>query len=400
MDDVESSNARIIDALTRFRPNVEFRIDGTIVEIKGNFPNMMGYTHDELMGKNHAIFLEDGDRNSREERDLWEQLSERTPQTGEYRRAAKGNRLVWLAATYYPIPGVSGHVDRVLLFANDITARKLQETDFAGQIEAIKRAQPVSEYDMKGTILAVNDNFEQLLGYNRAELLGKHVSMFVDDATRRTPEYNAALNTLWQKLNAGEFCHGEARRETKQGKEIWIEYSYNPIFDFKGKPYKVVNYFTEITQRVKAGQEAARIAKSLAGVAEELTTTSQSTREIVNKLSDSSTSIGKVIKVITSIANQTNLLALNATIEAARAGEAGKGFAVVATEVKELAKQTAKATSEIGEKVEVSQGDTKAAVSAIARIAEVVKQVNDIASAVTATFREQNATAHRGIDRR
>ena len=395
MDDVASSNARILEALTHFRPNIEFRIDGTIVEAKGNFPNMMGYTQDELEGKNHAMFMEDAERNSLEERQFWAELAQRKPQTGEYRRVAKGGKLVWLAATYYPIPGATGQIDKVLLFANDITARKLQEADFTGQIEAIKRAQPVSEYDMKGTILAVNDNFEKLLGYSRAELLGRHVSMFVDDATRRSPDYNAALSTLWEKLNAGEICHGEARRETKQGKEIWIEYCYNPIFDFKGKPYKVVNYFTEITQRVKASQEAARIAESLAGVAEELSTTSQSTHQIVSKLSDSSKSIGKVIKVITSIANQTNLLALNATIEAARAGEAGKGFAVVATEVKELAKQTAKATSEIGEKVEVSQEDTKAAVSAIARIAEVVKQVNAIASAVTSTFKEQNASARR-----
>ena len=395
MDDLASRNARIVESLTRFRPNIEFRIDGTIVESKGNFPEMMGYTMDELKGRNHLIFLEDAERNSQDERQLWSELADGMPQTGDYRRVAKGNKLVWLAATYYPIRGENGKVDRVLMFANDITARKLRETDFAGQIEAIKRAQPVSEYDMNGNILAVNENFERLLGYSRAELLGKHVSIFVDEVTRRSPEYKAALSALWERLNRGEFVHGEARRETKQGKEIWIEYSYNPIFDFKGKPFKVVNYFSEITQRVKASQEAARIAESLAGVAEELTATSQNTHQIVSKLSDSSTSIGKVIKVITSIANQTNLLALNATIEAARAGESGKGFAVVATEVKELAKQTAAATREISDKVEVAQGDTNAAVSAIARIAEVVKQVNDIASAVTATFKEQNVTTKR-----
>jgi methyl-accepting chemotaxis protein len=395
MDDSAASNARIVESLTRFQPFAEFRIDGTILEAKGNFPEMMGYAPDELKGKNHAIFLEDAERNSQEERRRWTELAQKTPQTGEFRRVAKGGKLVWLAATYYPILDANGQVHTVLMFANDITARKLQETDFAGQIDAIKRAQPVSEYDMHGTILAVNDNFEGLLGYSRSELLGKHVSMFVNEATRRSPEYKAALNALWEKLNRGEFVHGEARRETKQGNEIWIEYSYNPIFDFRGKPFKVVNYFREITQRVKASQEAARIAQSLAGVAEELTTTSQNTRQIVSKLSDSSTSIGKVVKVITSIANQTNLLALNATIEAARAGDSGRGFAVVATEVKELAKQTATATKEISDKVEVAQEDTNAAVSAIARIAEVVKQVNDIAGAVTSAFKDQNATARR-----
>jgi len=395
MDDPAAINARIVESLTRSQPNVEFQIDGTIVEARGNFPNLMGYTGDELKGKNHAIFLEDAERDGQDERRLWKELAERTLQTGEYRRVTRRGKPVWLAATYYPITGANGRVEKVLMFANDVTERKLREADFAGQIDAIKRAQPVSEYDMNGTILAVNDNFERLLGYNRAELIGKHVSMFVDEATRRSPEYNAALKTLWEKLNRGEFVQGEARRETKQGKVIWISYSYNPIFDFRGRPYKVVNYFSEITQRVKASQEAARIVESLAGVAEELTATSQNTRQIVTKLSDSSTSIGKVIKVITSIANQTNLLALNATIEAARAGESGKGFAVVATEVKELAKQTAAATKEISEKVEVAQGDTSAAVSAIGRIAEVVKQVNEIAGAVTTAFKEQSARARR-----
>jgi methyl-accepting chemotaxis protein len=101
-----------------------------------------------------------------------------------------------------------------------------------------------------------------------------------------------------------------------------------------------------------------------------------------------------VIKVITSIAQQTNLLALNATIEAARAGEAGKGFAVVANEVKELAKETAKATEDIGRKIEAIQTDTKAAVEAITSISAVINQVNDISSTIATAVEEQNATTN------
>ena len=109
-----------------------------------------------------------------------------------------------------------------------------------------------------------------------------------------------------------------------------------------------------------------------------------STNETVRKLGESSQEIGNVVKVITSIAQQTNLLALNATIEAARAGEAGKGFAVVANEVKELAKETAKATEEIGQKIEAIQGDTKAAVRAIGEIGAIINNPE---------FRDKHLTA-------
>src|SRR5271157_528932 len=142
-----------------------------------------------------------------------------------------------------------------------------------------------------------------------------------------------------------------------------------------------------IKEIAKNATEAARVATAAVKVAETTTAT-------VSKLGDSSTEIGQVIKVITSIAQQTNLLALNATIEAARAGEAGKGFAVVANEVKELAKETAKATEDISQKIEAIQGDTKGAVEAIAQISQVITQINDISNTIAAAVEEQNATTN------
>ncbi|MBS1826352.1 MAG: PAS domain-containing protein [Acidobacteria bacterium] len=137
----------------------------------------------------------------------------------------------------------------------------------------------------------------------------------------------------------------------------------------------------------KSANDAARIARNAVTVAD-------STNETISKLGDSSVEIGKVIKVITSIAQQTNLLALNATIEAARAGEAGKGFAVVANEVKELAKETAKATEEISQKIEAIQGDTKGAVKAIGEIGAVINQINDISNTIASAVEEQTATTN------
>lgn len=133
--------------------------------------------------------------------------------------------------------------------------------DYCAQIEAIGKAQPVSAYDMNGIVLDVNEHFEKLLGYNRAELIGKHVSIFVDERERQTPRYQASLKELWDRLNRGETCEGEAKRSTKQGKEIWIHYCYNPVLDRAGKPYKVINYFRDVTpQKLASADQAGQIA--------------------------------------------------------------------------------------------------------------------------------------------
>jgi len=144
---------------------------------------------------------------------------------------------------------------------------------------------------------------------------------------------------------------------------------------------------SSIKEISKNANESARVAKNAVSVA-------QTTNDTMRKLGESSQEIGNVIKVITSIAQQTNLLALNATIEAARAGEAGKGFAVVANEVKELAKQTAKATEEIGQKIEAIQGDTKGAVKAIEEIGSIINQINDISNSIASAVEEQTATTN------
>ena len=448
-----SQRDAILTAIERSQAVIEFELDGTIITANDNFLNTVGYSLQEIAGKHHSMFVDDVTRLSSEYREFWAKLNRGEYQVAEYKRVGKGSKEIWIQASYNPILNANGRPIKVIKFATDVTNQKMINADFSGQIAAIGKSQAVIEFKMNGTIVTANENFLRTMGYSLYEIAGKHHSMFVDEDTRQSRDYRE----FWARLGRGEYQAAEYKRIGNGGKEVWIQASYNPILDLNQKPFKVVKYATDITPQVKVRAEVAHMAESVGASSEKLTAISQqmagnaeetatqanvvsaaseevsmnvsvvatgseemlaSIREIsksanesarvaknavnvaeitnqtIAKLGESSIEIGKVIKVITSIAQQTNLLALNATIEAARAGEAGKGFAVVANEVKELAKETAKATEEIGQKIEAIQTDTKGAVQAIAEISVIINQINDISNTIASAVEEQTATTN------
>jgi len=235
----------VLAAVSRSQAMIEFNLDGTIITANPNFLNAMGYTLAEIQGKHHSMFVEPAYRDSAEYREFWARLNRGEFQAAEYKRLGKGGKEVWIQASYNPILDRNGKPFKVVKFATDVTRRKLENADYIGQLQAIGKSQAVIEFQLDGTIITANPNFLNAMGYTLTEIQGKHHSMFVEPAYRDSAEYRE----FWAKLNRGEFQAAEYKRLGKGGKEIWIQASYNPILDMNGRPFKVVKFATDVTQR-------------------------------------------------------------------------------------------------------------------------------------------------------
>jgi len=432
-----------LKALDASQATIEFQMDGTILTANANFLRVLGYSLDEIRGKNHSLFIDKTEAARPEYRQFWAALNRGEYQAREFRRIGKGGREVWIQASYNPLLGANGKPYKVVKFATDITERKRQTSDYESQLAAIDKSQAVIQFSLDGLILTANKNFCDALGYRLDEIQGKHHSLFLGAAEKGS----AAYREFWAALNRGEYQAAEYCRLGKGGREVWIQASYNPILDGSGKPYKVVKFATDITAQVRervrraalglsidtdlgaitravstasdqanraasASNDAAGQVQAMAAGAEQLVASvreigrqtanasrisaesveqAERTNRLMAELVGAASRIGEVIKLINGIASQTNLLALNATIEAARAGEAGKGFAVVASEVKSLANQTAQATEEISAQIAQVQSATTEAAEAIGAIGKTIVQINEISGAIAAAVEEQDA---------
>jgi methyl-accepting chemotaxis protein len=252
-----SADKALADALGRSQAVIEFDLDGTIRTANDNFLKALGYSLGEIQGKHHSMFVAPSERDSAAYRDFWAALKRGEYQAAEYKRIGKGGKEVWIQATYNPVLGADGKPFKVVKFATDITARKIQSMEDAGQIAAVSRAQAVIAFEMDGTIVTANDNFLKALGYTLSEIQGKHHSMFVEQDERGSASYRE----FWAKLNRGENQSAEYKRIGKGGREVWILASYNPVLDENGKPFRVVKFATDVTsQKLSTADLAGQIS--------------------------------------------------------------------------------------------------------------------------------------------
>ncbi len=388
-----------LSAIDRSQAVIEFDPEGTILTANQNFLDAMGYSLDEIVGKHHRMFVDPSEAGSASYTEFWRKLQSGQFQSSQFKRLAKGGREIWIQASYNPIFDANGKTMGVVKFATDITDQKLTAADTAGQIDAIHRSQAVIEFDLSGKIIKANDNFLSAMGYSLQEIQGHHHRMFVE------PEYanSQAYKDFWAALGRGEFQAAEYKRLGKGGKEIWIQATYNPIFDAAGKPVKVVKFATDITarkraistlnaslQQLAAGDLSTTIETEFPGDLEELrdayNQSQEQLRKLVHQIQTATSEVGNAASEISSgtsdLSSRTEQAASSLEETAASTEEMSatvKQNAESAKNASQLAETANQTARKGGEVVEQAVGAMNGIEGSAQKITDIIGVIDEIA---------------------
>ena len=237
----------VYEALDRVQAIIEFDLDGKIITANENFLRTFGYDAKEIVGQQHRMFCDPQYAASPEYAEFWRKLARGELVEAEFKRLANGGKEIWLRASYNPVFDGDGNPIRVVKFATDVTESKLMTAEYQSKIKAIERSQAVIEFGLDGVVINANENFLKIFGYRLEEVVGQHHRIFCDPGFAESPEYAQ----FWQRLGRGEYDAGEFKRIGKDGSDIWLQASYNPILDIEGRPVKVVKFASDITLEVE-----------------------------------------------------------------------------------------------------------------------------------------------------
>ena len=244
------------EALNQTFGVMECDMAGNILSCNEIFLAPLGYKKEELVGRHVGVFLAPETVVSAEYKKMWENLNQGISCNRQIKRVAKDGKEYWFQSAYVPVKNEHEQPIKVVVYSFCITAEKLKNAEYEGQLNAINKLQGVIEFDLKGNILKVNENFAKVTGYTQQEIVGNHHSMFL------TPEYKSSTEykRFWEELASGKAVVEVFHRMGKGNKDIWLLGSYNPILDMNGKPFKVVKYSTDYTKSVLAEKEQAKNA--------------------------------------------------------------------------------------------------------------------------------------------
>jgi len=387
-----------VKALHRVQAVIEFHLDGTIVHANDNFLQTLGYTLEEIQGRHHAMFVDAEYAKSREYQDFWANLGRGEFNAGQYRRIGKGGSEIWIQASYNPVFDSDGRPYKVVKFATDITAQKFQAADFAGQLAAINKSQAVIEFDLEGRILAANENFLAAMGYALEEVRGQHHSMFAEPEHRQSAEYQA----FWAKLGRGEYDAGQYRRLGKGGREVWIQASYNPIYDMNGRPFKVVKYATDITAQVRdtlALQQAVAQTREVVAAAQAGDLTGHiATQDKTGPIAELCEGINALVEAMAGIIAQIKLAADTIAVGASEIAEGNSDLSVRTEQQAASLEETAVSMKGLTATVRRTADNARQANQLAGGAVEVAAQGGQVVHDVVSTMSLINDSSRRIVD--